>query len=241
MASIYLVRHGQASFGTADYDRISNLGAAQSQLAGEYLRCAGGRIEMILCGTLVRQRQTAALIASALNTAPPGRRVSVEMDARLNEFELEQRLPVLLPILETSPGPLAALAEEAKTSSKSFQKLIKRVFLHWQSLEQPLEGMPPWSEFAGRVKAVIGDAMARSSSGGSAILVTSGGVIACAIQQALDLPAAGTYGLFEVIRNCSITHLLHDRQRLSLASFNESSYLSATAGGFNGNQRFTYR
>jgi len=34
-----------------------------------------------------------------------------------------------------------------------------------------------------------------------------------------------------MIMNCSVTRLLHDRQRFSLASFNECSYLWADEGG----------
>ncbi len=34
MGQIYLVRHGQASFGSADYDQLSTLGAEQAQMLG---------------------------------------------------------------------------------------------------------------------------------------------------------------------------------------------------------------
>ena len=37
MAELYLVRHAQASFGTDDYDRLSQLGHRQSRWLGEYL------------------------------------------------------------------------------------------------------------------------------------------------------------------------------------------------------------
>ena len=37
MANLFLVRHGQASFGADDYDRLSPTGHEQSRLLGEYL------------------------------------------------------------------------------------------------------------------------------------------------------------------------------------------------------------
>jgi len=37
MSSIYLVRHGQASFGSANYDELSDRGRRQSRILGEYL------------------------------------------------------------------------------------------------------------------------------------------------------------------------------------------------------------
>ena len=44
MGSIYLIRHGQASLGAANYDELSPLGVRQSQLCGEFLhRWTNGR------------------------------------------------------------------------------------------------------------------------------------------------------------------------------------------------------
>ena len=36
VADLYLVRHGQASFGAADYDKLSALGERQSALLGAW-------------------------------------------------------------------------------------------------------------------------------------------------------------------------------------------------------------
>jgi broad specificity phosphatase PhoE len=44
MASIYLIRHGQASFGAQDYDKLSELGRRQATLTGEYLRDTGASV-----------------------------------------------------------------------------------------------------------------------------------------------------------------------------------------------------
>ena len=38
MTSIYLVRHGQASFGKKDYDNLSGIGEKQSFLLGEHFK-----------------------------------------------------------------------------------------------------------------------------------------------------------------------------------------------------------
>lgn len=37
MTTIYLVRHGQASFGTASYDQLSAKGEQQAQVVGDFL------------------------------------------------------------------------------------------------------------------------------------------------------------------------------------------------------------
>ena len=41
MGTLYLVRHGQASFGAADYDNLSELGHRQAVRLGEYWRERG--------------------------------------------------------------------------------------------------------------------------------------------------------------------------------------------------------
>ena len=61
MATIYLVRHGQASFGAEDYDALSELGCRQAQVLGEYFRDCDIRLDAAYCGDLKRQRDTARL------------------------------------------------------------------------------------------------------------------------------------------------------------------------------------
>ena len=61
MGTLYLVRHGQASFGADDYDQLSALGQAQARRLGEYWRESLGpelRFDAVLTGTLRRQLQT---------------------------------------------------------------------------------------------------------------------------------------------------------------------------------------
>ena len=60
MGTLYLVRHGQASFGAQDYDQLSELGQRQSQRLGEYFQHKGLRFGQVLTGTLKRHQQTLA-------------------------------------------------------------------------------------------------------------------------------------------------------------------------------------
>ncbi|GIR14641.1 MAG: hypothetical protein CM15mP25_3960 [Gammaproteobacteria bacterium] len=41
MASLYLIRHGQASFGSANYDQLSAAGAASGDVSGRFLLTSG--------------------------------------------------------------------------------------------------------------------------------------------------------------------------------------------------------
>jgi broad specificity phosphatase PhoE len=52
MGNLYLVRHGQASFGAADYDNLSELGQRQSVRLGEYFAGKGLQFDAVITGTL---------------------------------------------------------------------------------------------------------------------------------------------------------------------------------------------
>ena len=80
MATIYLIRHGQASFGADDYDKLSDLGRRQAEVTGHYLRDHDIHIDAAYSGTLLRQRETAQLALAS----QPGE-VPHHIDARFNE------------------------------------------------------------------------------------------------------------------------------------------------------------
>ena len=61
MSSILLVRHGQASFGAADYDNLSDTGHEQSRVLGAALAARGVAPDVVVAGEMRRHRQTAAV------------------------------------------------------------------------------------------------------------------------------------------------------------------------------------
>ena len=73
MGTLYLVRHGQASFGADDYDQLSPLGWRQARRLGAYWRerlGSGLALDAVLTGTLRRHAQSYAAIAQALAGMP---------------------------------------------------------------------------------------------------------------------------------------------------------------------------
>ncbi|WBA85279.1 phosphoglycerate mutase family protein [Endozoicomonas sp. GU-1] len=68
MATIYLTRHGQASFGQHDYDCLSPLGERQAVITGEWLaQTLGKSFQLSGSGTLLRQQQTLAGIHKGMS------------------------------------------------------------------------------------------------------------------------------------------------------------------------------
>ena len=58
MGTLYLVRHGQASFGADNYDVLSPLGHQQAVRLGEYFKTKGLVFDAAMTGTLQRQIST---------------------------------------------------------------------------------------------------------------------------------------------------------------------------------------
>ena len=59
MGSIFLIRHGQASFGADDYDVLSPVGVRQAEVLGEHLEQLGIAFDRCVSGSLRRQQHTA--------------------------------------------------------------------------------------------------------------------------------------------------------------------------------------
>ena len=91
MGVILLVRHGQASFGTDDYDRLSELGTRQSASLGSAWEAGGAVFTDAIAGGMLRHAQTAiaAIDASGLGEedADPGLpQCAGELCTALTEF-----------------------------------------------------------------------------------------------------------------------------------------------------------
>src|SRR5438874_7882519 len=81
MGVLLLVRHGQASLGTADYDRLSDVGRRQAQVTGARLARTDLAVDRVVSGALTPQRDTAepGLAALGWPASPP------PIDERLDE------------------------------------------------------------------------------------------------------------------------------------------------------------
>lgn len=235
MASIYLIRHGQASFGTDDYDRLSELGQRQSRLTGEYLASTGVHFDAAYCGTLKRQRHTGELALAAQPAA-----VELSVDPRLDEVRNDEHLEHLLPkVLRTRPD-LQELVDAGLDSSKRFQKIIEAVFTHWVSPDCDEPSIQSWSEYSSAARAALDDIVASQGAGRTTAIFTSGGTIAVLVAAVLGLPGSATYQFYEPVFNCSVTQLFYNADRISLSYFNDCSFLRQYSVQ-HGEQLVTYR
>ncbi|HEX6017122.1 MAG TPA: histidine phosphatase family protein [Burkholderiaceae bacterium] len=210
MGTLYLVRHGQASFGSDDYDRLSDLGARQCERLGEYFRARGIAFDGVITGTLKRHTQSAAALARGLQAdhaalAMPG----------LNEYDSAAVVRTVHP----QPLPRARSAEEVRQHFR----LLREGLLAWmEGLVQP-EGMPSFAEFRAGVVAALDHVRTRHD--GHVLIVSSGGPIATAVAHVLGAPPSAIVELNMRMRNSALSELAFTPKRHSLVTFNTLPHL----------------
>lgn len=164
----------------------------------------------------------------------------VEIDPSLDKLHIDEHVARIAPTLIDLTGEFAADLAAARIESRAYQRVIRRVFIYWQQSEQVCN-LETWPDFSARARQSICRIAGQGKRGEITVVVSSGVLIAAITRFVLNLPDSATYGLFEAVKNCSITHLLHSGPRLSLSSFNDTTYLSAIGSGRTGTNLITYR
>lgn len=214
MGTLFLVRHGQASFGAADYDRLSDLGQRQCHRLGQYFAARGQRFQAVLRGTLRRQAQSLDALQQGLGALP-----EPQVFPGLNEYDSAAVVRAI------HPEPLPA--DKSPEAYRHHFKVLRQGLAAWMEGRTRPEGMPSYAEFAAGIVAVLDHV--RQQNDGDVLLVSSGGPISTAIGQVLGMPAAGTIDLNLRIRNSAITEFSFNPKRHVLHSFNTLPHLEGEA------------
>ena len=205
MGEITFIRHGQASYGAANYDKLSPLGHLQAEWLGHHLKVSGHRFDRIVCGTLRRHRETLAGIQQSLNHE------TVAEDARLNEmsfFALERAF-------EAYTGELLPLGQAA--AARNFS----RVMAAWEADEIP-DVDEQYGDFRSRILAAVAD---HSREGEHLLVVSSGGPVGVTIREVLGLDLAAMTNVILRTYNASYSRFaILDGQR-HLVQFNGVAHL----------------
>jgi broad specificity phosphatase PhoE len=220
MSVIYLIRHGQASFGTDNYDQLSAVGREQSAILGSYFAALDEPIHRIYTGTLERQRETAQLVAAALAPNPP----PLSVEAALDEYESESILHAFAASL--TPAQLQEAGWPGlHTDRRRFQFFLERAARAWVEAQIVAEGLLPWRSFHGRIIAAIEQIMRTEGRGKTLLVSTSGGVIGTIVAHVLGLANHIGIELNWAVHNASITRLIYNADKMSLSMFNGLPHL----------------
>ena len=208
MSVLYLVRHGQASFGTDDYDRLSDLGKAQSRTTGRFLASQGIEPDRIAHGEMLRQRQTAEGLLEGM-----GLSMDAHVDSGWNEYAAWELT-----------GVLTDLDPRAQHDSKIFQGELERGAARWASGEHDEDYTETYNQFTSRVERALADAVAAMESGQSTIVVSSAGAIAWTAARLIGGGFDQWMAFNRVTINTGITKIITGRGGTSLISFNDHGH-----------------
>ncbi|MRK00097.1 histidine phosphatase family protein [Aeromicrobium sp. S22] len=205
MGSIHLIRHGQASWGAADYDQLSELGSEQSAALGMSWEASGWAPTWAVAGGMKRHAQTAISTIDA-----SGQGDGYDVDPGWDEFDH---------LALTRAHDPAALAADPK----AFQASLNDALAAWRA------GAPgageTYEDFRGRVMDAFERVVEQAGSGQRVAVFTSGGPIALVVSHLLAGDDSLFQSLNDVVINASVTTVIVGQTGRRLLAFNEHGHL----------------
>lgn len=224
MAEFLFVRHGQASFGAANYDELSPLGHRQSELLGDWLASHEAHaFDAVALGTLVRHRDTLGGIRGAYaraGRAMPAPAVLPGLD------EFDHRAVFGSFALHHAGHPAVVAADGGRSrDARAMGRFLREALLAWTRGALDAHVPEAWPVFRSRVR----DAAAALAANGArrTLVVTSGGVMSQLAQQALRAPDEAAVELNLGVRNSALAEFRAGEAGLVLSSWNALPHLAA--------------
>jgi broad specificity phosphatase PhoE len=224
VGTLYLIRHGQASYGEPDYDRLSPRGIEQALAVGRW--AARAKLGALFAGPLRRQQQT----AQYANEGAGGTLPAVQSLAELAEYPAFEMLQHMVPRLIAEDPKFEQLtnAPTPRLLDQAFQTILSK----WSRDEWAAEGVERVATFVDRIRTGMDRVLRAAGSGARLACVTSAGPIGVAVGLVFGTPADRMVRTSIVIRNASITELRFRSQgfdwqpdQLSLVTFNLTAHL----------------
>ena len=213
MGTLYLVRHGQASFGAADYDQLSDLGARQCHALGAWMAARGLAFQGVLRGTLRRHVQSLDALAEGYATPLP----EALAWPGLNEYDSEALIRTV------HAGKLQA--PDTPEIYRAHFRLLRDALTRWMAGEVHPVGMPSWAEFRDGVASALEHV--RRTHNGDVLLISSGGPISTAVVQVMGAPGPSMVELNLRLRNSAVSEFAFTPKRMVLNTFNHLPHLEA--------------
>lgn len=231
MSKLYVVRHGQASFFSDDYDRLSEMGERQAEALARYWMDAGVELDEVYSGTLQRQRRTAEVAGETYRAA--GRDwPKLDILPGLDEYPADDIMERLLPALCERDPQMAKLDSDFKSATegreryRAFHRLLAAVMEYWIDGSYNPEGLTTWKHWSDSVRAALQTILERGGNGRRVAVFSSGGPIGISVQTTLKAPENMAAELNWRIHNGSVTEFTFSAGRIALDSFNSVAHFS---------------
>ncbi|APX62926.1 histidine phosphatase family protein [Acinetobacter schindleri] len=223
MTTIYLIRHGQASFGAESYDQLSPNGELQAKLLGRYFDSILKEAPVVMAGSMHRHQQTAQLCLD--ECFPESELITNPAWNEFNHTQVFARYEPRFNQPELLKEDVAQHANPRAYLSKIFEGAIER----WTGGEYHHEYEESWPDFKNRVESALQDLCDELAEKRPryAVVFTSGGVISVAAGKILGLSPSKTFALNWAIANTSMTTLRLVGNEPQLLSLNEHHFIKA--------------
>ena len=228
MSIIFLIRHGQASFGKEDYDRLSPLGKKQARILAQHLLNTGFQPDAVYSGTMARQTATAEelldLYRGANRKAP-----ELQMLSGFNEYDTAAIVTALFPDMVKADPSLIDELPKMYASKDSFKRVFEAAMLRWVTGGFDTPEIESWEALKARVAGSLQLIMESHGRGKTIAVFTSGGAIAASLAHVLGISGERAIRLNWQLVNSSVSRFMYNEERITLAGFNTFTHLELAA------------
>jgi len=224
MSMIYMIRHGQASFGKEDYDRLSPLGKRQARILAQHLLDTGFQPDAVYSGTMARQIATAQEVLDLYHAAH--RKVPrLEMLSGFNEYDTATIVKALFPDMVRIDPSLNDDLPKMYASKDSFKRVFEAAMLRWVTGEFDTPEIESWRALKARLAESLRLIVESHGRGKTIAVFTSGGAIAASLAHVLGISGERAIRLNWQLVNSSVSRFMYNEERITLAGFNTFTHL----------------
>lgn len=209
-----LMRHGQASFGQDHYDRLSALGIDQAGATGRFFLERSQCWPLLRVGPRERHRDTAAAIEG----------VCAWGRAWQQDHDLDEFIDNAGSLAADTPAPSPCSAEPVIHDAR--RAAMAQRITAWVAGDTEIEGSISFAEFRARAGKWVRQQLAMGDRSQPQLAVTSGGFIAAAVCEVMELPDKMFVPVVSQIMNASLTQFGVTRSQIVLSCFNSTAHLS---------------
>lgn len=226
MANIYLIRHGQASWGKSNYDQLSTLGAEQSKVLGKHWQHYP-TIDLCFTGGMLRHSQTADAFWQGIGQPMPA-----SIHEGLNEFDHLDVLKCYNPNWLNQEA-FSAYLRQQENPNQAFVLEFGHALRRWASGDFN-DYQETFSAFKRRCVKSVDDIKSQVSmqrqlssekQANNIVVFTSGGVIASICAHYWQLPDKQLMLLNQQLVNTSVTKLMFNKDKTTVDVVNNYSHL----------------
>lgn len=218
MGVIYLVRHGQASFGAADYDALSPVGIEQARVLGAALKARGLAVDTIVSGPMKRHRQTAEGCLAAMGLPPRW-----DEHAGWKEYDHDEVIARFDPRY-TDPTRRHGYFAGEPNPRRAFQAMFEQALARWVGGEHDSEYAESWPTFNARTMQALHGLVKQLGPSKTALVFSSGGPVSAITADLMHVPLREAWRINRIVANASVTKVIYSDRGVYLASFNEHAH-----------------